>query len=110
MFHQLPVDRKIPQSNALLPAASPVLHQMIAIPAGTATLGLSRDSGIFGWDNEFEAFSTSVPSFEIDRYMVTNRQFVEFTMAGGYENRTLWSDDDWKWRENLPPCVLAESE
>src|SRR5580700_5429613 len=100
MFHQLPVDRKIPQSNALVPADSPVVHQMIAIPAGTATLGLSRDSGIFGWDNEFEAFSTSVPCFEIDRYMVTNRQFVEFTMAGGYENRTLWGDDDWKWRED----------
>ena len=100
MFHQLPVDRKIPQSNALVPAASPVVHQMIAIPAGTATLGLSRDSGIFGWDNEFEAFPTSVPSFEIDRYMVTNRQFVEFTMAGGYENRTLWGDDYWKWRED----------
>ena len=27
---------------------------MIDIPAGTATLGLSREARSFGWDNEFE--------------------------------------------------------
>src|SRR5579863_8392147 len=67
MFHQLPIDRKIFQSNAALPAASDISHQMVEIPAGSTTLGLARNSGTFGWDNEFEAYTTNVPSFEIDK-------------------------------------------
>jgi iron(II)-dependent oxidoreductase len=39
-----------------------------------------------------------VPSFEIDQYEVTNRQYLEFMAAGGYETRALWSDDDWNWK------------
>ena len=100
MFHQLPIDRKISQSNAALPAASDISHQMVEIPAGSTTLGLARNSGTFGWDNEFEAYTANVPSFEIDKYMVTNRQFLEFMAAGGYENRSFWKDDDWTWRND----------
>jgi ergothioneine biosynthesis protein EgtB len=72
---------------------------MVEIPAGSATLGLSRSNGdVFGWDNEFEEFTVDVPAFEIDRYKVTNGQFLEFLAAGGYENRDLWTDADWNWR------------
>lgn len=98
MFHQLPLDRKVPQQSptAFLTAAPE--QQMIAIPAGRATLGLSRGSEVFGWDNEFESHSVNVPAFEIDKYMVTNGQFLDFVNAGGYENRNLWTDDDWNWK------------
>ena len=30
--------------------------------------------------------------------MVTNRQFLAFLSAGGYEERTLWNEDDWEWK------------
>ena len=98
MLHQLPFGRKIPQANLPFQAAPPVAHSLIEIPSGNATLGLSRESASFGWDNEFEAHTTNVPAFEIDRYMVTNGQFREFIEAGGYENRTLWTEDDWNWK------------
>ncbi|MGA7755917.1 MAG: SUMF1/EgtB/PvdO family nonheme iron enzyme [Candidatus Sulfotelmatobacter sp.] len=98
MLHQLPIDRKIPQASLSVPATPYVSPTMIEIPAGTATLGLDRDSGKFGWDNEFAAHLAHVPAFEIDRYMVTNRQFLDFIDAGGYEKRSLWSDDNWNWR------------
>jgi gamma-glutamyl hercynylcysteine S-oxide synthase len=38
-----------------------------------------------------------VSGFEMDRYMVTNRQYMDFMDAGGYETRALWSDD-WEWK------------
>ncbi len=98
MLHQLPLDRKVPQESSLNPVTPPVDHQMISIPAGTATLGLSRGGETFGWDNEFEAHTAHVPAFEIDRYEVTNRQYLEFMTAGGYETRAFWSDDDWSWK------------
>jgi iron(II)-dependent oxidoreductase len=98
MLHQLPLDRKIPQEYPRCLVTAPVTHRMMEIPAGVATLGLARSSEIFGWDNEFEAHTTHVPAFEIDRYEVTNRQYFEFMAAGGYETRALWSDDDWNWK------------
>ena len=98
MLHQLPIDRKVPQTDPPELSTSPVTRHMVEIPAGNATLGLSRSSEVFGWDNEFEIHSVDVPGFEIDQHMVTNQQFLDFVNAGGYETRSLWSDDDWNWK------------
>jgi iron(II)-dependent oxidoreductase len=98
MLHQLPLHQKIPHSGLRAPDAPVVSPRMIDIPEGLATLGLSRASSTFGWDNELEAHSVSVPAFAIDRYMVTNQQFLDFMLAGGYDNRLLWNDDDWNWK------------
>ena len=98
MLHQLPLERKSPQRSSVLLSDSPVVPSMIEIPDGTATLGLPRNKETFGWDNEFELHSSNVRAFEIDRYMVTNGQFLEFIRAGGYDDRALWSEDDWDWK------------
>jgi gamma-glutamyl hercynylcysteine S-oxide synthase len=100
MFHQLPLDRKVRQNESLKVVTPDVAHHSIEIPAGAATLGLPRDIGLFGWDNEFESHRVNVPAFTIDQYMVTNRQYLEFMTAGGYETRAFWggSDDDWNWK------------
>jgi ergothioneine biosynthesis protein EgtB len=98
MLHQLPVDRKVPPKSSSSLVTTPVTHRMVAIPAGVATLGLLREDETFGWDNEYETYTSHVPAFEIDRYEVTNRQYLEFIAAGGYETRAFWSDDDWNWK------------
>ena len=99
MFHQLPLDRKLPQRELLNFPTSPVDHRSIEIPEGTATLGLPRDAQIFGWDNEFEAHRVNVPAFAIDQFQVTNRQYLEFIAAGGYETQAFWGDgEDWNWK------------
>jgi ergothioneine biosynthesis protein EgtB len=104
MLHQLPLDRKIPQPEAPIAVTTSVVHRSIEIPAGSVTLGLRRDSGLFGWDNEFEAHTVPVPAFSIDQYKVTNRQYLEFVDAGGYETRAFWGDsdnhEDWNWRSH----------
>ena len=104
MLHQLPFDMKVQDQNKVRQpdsprlAGPPVIHRAIAIPAGRVTLGLDRNSETFGWDNEYEAHTVEVPAFEIDRYKVTNQQYLEFMAAGGYETRALWNDDDWNWK------------
>lgn len=98
MFHQLPFDRKLPQIADVLLSNPPVTHRMCPIPAGEATLGLSRDGEEFGWDNEFQIHSLHLPSFAIDRYKVTNRQYLDFISAGGYDQRNFWNDDAWDWK------------
>jgi iron(II)-dependent oxidoreductase len=98
MLHQLPLEGKIQQRMAGDLVTPAVEHGMVEIPAGVAGLGLERDGNGFGWDNEYEAHEVEVPAFEIDRYKVTNRQYLEFVNAGGYETRSLWNDDDWEWK------------
>jgi gamma-glutamyl hercynylcysteine S-oxide synthase len=98
MLHQLPLDKKIPQARRPELITAPITPNTMAIPAGRATLGLARDEGVFGWDNEFERHTVDVPGFAIDQYKVTNREFLNFVNAGGYESRALWSDAAWAWK------------
>jgi len=103
MLHQLPLDRKVRPAGrmALLSgganrdAASNVSTE---IPAGNATLGIRRAYQQFGWDNEYEQHRVHVPGFVMDRYKVTNHEFLEFLQAGGYQDRSFWSEDGWNWR------------
>jgi iron(II)-dependent oxidoreductase len=98
MLHQLPREGKIPESQAPVSASTHWTPEMIAIPAGHAYLGRSRSDPGFGWDNEFEAHSVDVPAFSIDRFKVTNGEFLAFMEAGGYRERSFWTDADWHWR------------
>jgi iron(II)-dependent oxidoreductase len=97
MMRRLSLDAKCAEPQAAVPQSEPVRHEMIEIPAGWATLGLPR-SAVFGWDNEFGVHSVDVPAFAIDRYKVTNRDYLRFVEAGGYHDPSLWTADGWRWK------------
>jgi iron(II)-dependent oxidoreductase len=98
ILHQLPLDRKVLPGMKPEPVIAAVTPEMVRVPEGFATLGLQRDGGTFGWDNEFEEHRVHEPAFWVDRYKVTNGQFLEFLAAGGYEKQELWSERDWNWK------------
>jgi ergothioneine biosynthesis protein EgtB len=99
MFHQLPIDQKVPQPGTRHAVDALYEPAMVEIPAGSATLGIARgDNGTCGWDNEYELNTVHVPGFAIDRYKVTNGQFLDFLRVGGYESRELWAEADWNWK------------
>ena len=104
MLHQLPLDRKIRKQRKPELVAAPVAPRMIEISAGRVTLGLARDDEAFGWDNEYEARTVDVGAFAIDKYKVTNGQYLNFIAAGGYENAAYWTKDDWNWRSTQQIC------
>src|ERR1700722_19964874 len=90
MLHQMSIETKVPQISSTLSARA-VQPGMVTIPAGRVTLGLS---GGFGWDNEFDAHEVEVGEFQIDRYKVTNGDYLNFIRAGGYEDESLkWLTD-----------------
>jgi gamma-glutamyl hercynylcysteine S-oxide synthase len=102
MLHQLPLNMKVwtgaGRGKLANIGGTAVEHRMVEIPAGAVTLGIPRSSENFGWDNEYDAHVVDVPGFEIDRYKVTNRQYLEFMAAGGYETRAFWDDEGWSWK------------
>ncbi len=83
MLHNLPPERKIAPAGAAGPAEGPAVSpRMVDVPAGTATLGKRRGNG-FGWDNEFDEHAVELPAFAMDRYKVSNGDYLEFVKAGG---------------------------
>jgi iron(II)-dependent oxidoreductase len=103
LLHQMPHAAKIPPDGPPVAPRStpstPTLNRAVGIPAGTATLGRGREAPGFGWDNEFEAMRVHVPEFSIDAHKVGNGRFLEFVRDRGYEERSLWSDAAWEWKE-----------
>jgi len=101
MLHQLSTQRKsVPHDYISVSShrpAPPAVSRTIDIPAGAATLGAPRAAESFGWDNEFEEYSVSVPAFAIASHKVTNGEFFQFVREGGYDDRRFWSDADWAW-------------
>src|ERR1019366_3737367 len=114
MLHQLPTGRKIaPREYRTLVSSetgNQTVARMVDIPAGEATLGISRGHNIFGWDNEFEAHSVQVPAFAIDACKVTNGEFLNFMRRGGYHHPRFWSDTGWggvqEKKKKHPPLLF----
>jgi len=101
MWQRLPYEKKHAPRGApppLLGGEPPRERRRVGVPAGRATLGARRDRIPFGWDNEFDEVAVDVSEFEIDVHDVTNREFLEFISAGGYDRDDLWSAEGWEWR------------
>jgi gamma-glutamyl hercynylcysteine S-oxide synthase len=100
IFHRLPFEQKVRVGeNTVRPAPSDSPNAgTVSIPAGCATIGARRADLTFGWDNEFDAVEARVPAFTIDVHDVTNREYLEFVDAGGYDAPEFWTSDGWQWR------------
>ncbi|HEY7911882.1 MAG TPA: ergothioneine biosynthesis protein EgtB [Blastocatellia bacterium] len=70
---------------------------MARIEGGAFEMGArGRD---FAYDNERPAHTVELADFRIDRRPVTNAEFAQFIKSGGYQTRSLWSDEGWAWKE-----------
>jgi ergothioneine biosynthesis protein EgtB len=100
ILHRLPYGQKIRPASLAAPriGGEPPARRTARVPAGRATLGAAPGEIPFGWDNEFPRLSVDVGAFDIDVDSVTNRDYLEFVNAGGYENEALWDEDGWIWR------------
>jgi len=95
ILHQLPNDQKtLTVLPNMVEGPSPK-HSMIDIPGGFVTLGKKQGNG-FGWDNEFDEHQVPVPPFAIEKYKVTNGQYLEFVKEGA-KPPLFWFDREGKW-------------
>ena len=67
----------------------------IKINGGVYEIGYQGND--FCYDNELGVHKVYVDYFEINNYLVTNGEFIEFMEAGGYADFNLWLDEGWSW-------------
>lgn len=73
--------------------------ELVMVPAGTFLLGSNERTSTL--DNERPRHEVFVKAFQIDRFPVTNGDFLRFIEAGGYRERAWWSDQGWAWVRRL---------
>lgn len=83
--------------HASLPIPHASLDAMVDVPGGPFEMG-SRGYP-FAYDNEQPPHTVELAGFRMDRYPVTAGEYAEFIAAGGYANRSLWSEAGWEWKE-----------
>ncbi len=93
MLHAMP-DGMLTGSEAVV-QGEPVRPEMVRVAAGPAELGRDPAEG-FGWDNEFPRHTVDVPAFEIDRYKVTNGDYLAFVRRGGPRPH-FWREREGSW-------------
>lgn len=71
---------------------------LAGVAATHVALGKPRDWPSFGWDNEYGRRESAVQAFRAGRLLVSNGEFYDFVMAGGYREPKYWSDTGWSWR------------
>ncbi|MCK0189849.1 ergothioneine biosynthesis protein EgtB [Arenibacter sp. F20364] len=69
--------------------------ESIKINAGVYEIGYQGTA--FCYDNELGVHNVYVNDFEINNYLVTNGDFIEFMEDGGYSDFNLWLDEGWSW-------------
>ena len=99
MQQMAPGDKVRPRESFRYSFGRAARGESIRIPRGKARLGACFEDLTFGWDNEFSDITVDVAGFAMDSLPVTNGQYLEFVLSGGYAARRYWQADDWHWKE-----------
>ncbi|HYL75602.1 MAG TPA: SUMF1/EgtB/PvdO family nonheme iron enzyme [Bryobacteraceae bacterium] len=95
LLHNVPFDDKVAAPDRVGHTSQRLnTVPMIEIPGGEATLGQKTTE--FGWDNEFDQHSVSVPAFAIAKYKITNGDYLAFVKAGAAAPH-FWKQRGGEW-------------
>lgn len=73
-------------------------NELVSIPAGKVELGKNFEDPIYGWDNEYGEHEADVDAFQASKYLVSNKEFLEFVEASGYQEDSHWTKEGREWR------------
>ena len=82
------------------PSESAGLHQWLIGPQqehNLFKLGFNASATGFHFDNEAPQHTVYLAPYSLDSQLVTNRQWLEFIQAGGYQEHQWWLDAGWAW-------------
>jgi 5-histidylcysteine sulfoxide synthase len=100
LFRQLPLERvkrpldwKYAPSNGDIPE-----NEMLEVAGGIVQLGKAFDDPTYGWDIDYGSRTVEVAPFLASKYLITNREFLDFVKTEGYANQDYWDEKSWQWK------------
>ncbi|NNE78079.1 MAG: ergothioneine biosynthesis protein EgtB [Pricia sp.] len=70
-------------------------QEWISVEEGIYEIGHNFDA--FCYDNELGRHKVYLHAYEIANKLVSNKDFIDFIAAGGYEKFDLWHAEGWDW-------------
>ena len=80
------------KNEKTLSSSKKIPSGMVSIPAGEFTMGRLRSNV-----DQAPPHTVYLDSYYMDKHEVTNRQFEEFILEGGYQKEKLWTDEGWEF-------------
>ena len=74
-------------------------NEMIDILGGEIQLGKNKEHNLYGWDNEYGEYKENISDFKTSKYLVSNGEFMEFVLDGGYRTKEYWSREGLEFLE-----------
>ena len=100
--------------NVLESKNNEIQNEMIEVPATHIKLGVDDTHHFYSWDNEYGHYEENVKSFQASKYLVSNKEFLEFVQADGYNMEKYWNDEGKKFLEltnaKHPPFWVKDGE
>ncbi len=62
--------------------------------------GIGHEGKDFCFDNELKQHEVLLEDFSIENNLVTNGEFLEFMIGGGYKDFNCWHAEGWDWVKN----------
>jgi len=99
IIRRLPIDEVRPLAgwNDCPLHGEPPENQVLPVSGGEVILGKTKEHPLYGWDNEFGRHSFEVWDFKASKYLVSNREFLEFVEDKGYEQEQYWTEEGRRW-------------
>lgn len=90
-------------------------NEMLTIEGMQVKLGVDSTSHkLYGWDNEYGKYSEDILTFKASKYLVSNAEFMEFVLDGGYEKDEYWDEEGFKFlsksRVKHPPFWIKDGD
>ena len=85
--------------NVLESANNDLQNEMISVPSLQIKLGVDDTHNLYSWDNEYGHYEETVKEFQTSKYLVSNKEFMEFVKADGYKTQKYWSEEGQKFLE-----------
>jgi len=73
-------------------------NEYIQIPGKEITIGKQKStSDYYGWDVEYGKMNTKINDFSVNKFLTTNKEFLEFVKEDGYSTQEYWTEEGIKW-------------
>lgn len=80
------------------------VNKMLQVPGDKVELGKPVNHPLYGWDNEYGTYTDDVKDFEASQMLISNGEFLQFILDGGYQQSAYWTEEGWNW------CQFKQAE